>query len=344
MKTSKGYPIVITFLVVVFLAGVLLVTERAGIEHAFLYYLILGLIVAGVVFFIVRFFFIRFVETKINPIFKTIHSYTMSQRKLREKIDKEDVISDLNKEVKIWADNKTEEIKKLRQLEKYRKDFLGNVSHELKTPIFNIQGYILTLLDGGMEDISVNKLYLKRAEKSINRLISIVDDLDSIARLESGEFKLKMEPFNLVRVVEEVMEDHEMHAKQRNIKVGFDGNYSKSIKVIGDKKRLIEVINNLINNSIKYGRPGGKTTIGFMDTGEKILVDITDNGIGIDEKNLPRIFERFYRIDKSRSRESGGTGLGLSIVKHTIQAHNQTITVRSKANKGTTFIFSLNKA
>ena len=344
MKTSKGYPIIITSLVVVFLAVALIVNGFVGIEHSSLYYMIMGVMVAGGVFLIVRLFFIRFVETKINPIIKTIHSYTMPRKKLRDKIDKEDIVSDLNQEVKIWADNKTEEIEKLRQLEKYRKDFLGNVSHELKTPIFNIQGYILTLLDGGMEDISVNKIYLKRAEKSINRLISIVNDLDSIARLESGEFKLRVEPFNLVKVVEEVIEDHEMHARQQNIKIGFDGNYGKSLKVMGDKKRLIEVINNLINNSIKYGRPGGKTTIGFIDTREKILVDITDTGIGIDEKDLPRIFERFYRIDRSRSRESGGTGLGLSIVKHTIQAHNQTITVRSKTNKGTTFIFSLDKA
>ncbi len=344
MKTSKGYPIIITILVVLILAAAFMVNELTGIEHSSLYYVFLGMMVAGGSFLMVRFFFIRFVETKINPIFKTIHSYTMSQKKLRKKIDSEDVISDLNQEVKIWADNKTDEIAKLRQLEKYRKDFLGNVSHELKTPIFNIQGYILTLLDGGMEDIGVNKLYLKRAEKSINRLINIVDDLDSIARLESGEFKLKKEPFNLVRVVEEVIEDHEMQAKQQNIKIGFDGNYGKSLKVNGDKKRIIEVINNLISNSIKYGRRGGKTTICFIDTGEKILVDITDNGIGIDEKDLPRIFERFFRIDKSRARESGGTGLGLSIVKHTIQAHKQTITVRSKTEKGTSFIFSLDKA
>ncbi|MCK5136829.1 MAG: sensor histidine kinase [Bacteroidales bacterium] len=344
MKTSKGYPILITLLVVLLIAAALIVNELTGFKHPFLDYVILGLIVAGGTFLIVRLFFIRFVESKINPIFKTIHSYTMSQKKLRDKIDKGDVISDLNLEVKIWADNQTEEIKKLRQLEKYRKDFMGNVSHELKTPIFNIQGYILTLLDGGMEDISVNKLYLKRAEKSINRLISIVDDLDSIARLESGEFKLRLEPFNLVKVVEEAIEDQEMQAKQQNIKIGFDGNYNKPIKAIGDKRRIREVISNLINNSIKYGRVGGKTTIGFIDTGENILVDISDNGIGIDEKDLPRIFERFYRVDRSRSRESGGTGLGLSIAKHTIQAHNQTITVRSKVDKGTTFIFSLDKA
>jgi two-component system phosphate regulon sensor histidine kinase PhoR len=344
MRIPRTYSLIITLMVLVLTAGVLLVNELLEFRNRFIEYILIGVVVAGGTFGIVRFFFVRFVEQKINPIFKTIHSYTMSQKKLRDSIYKGDVIDGLNQEVKIWASNQTEEIKKLRELEKYRKDFLGNVSHELKTPIFNIQGYILTLLDGGMEDLNVNKLYLKRAEKSTNRLINIVDDLDSIARLESGEFKLNMESFNLVRVVEDVMEDQEMQARSQNIKVGFDRNYNRPVRVKADKKRITEVISNLVNNSIKYGRSGGKTTIGFIDTGENILVDISDNGIGIDEKDLPRIFERFFRVDKSRSRESGGTGLGLSIVKHTIQAHNQTVTVRSKMNKGTTFIFSLEKA
>lgn len=343
-KPSRTYSILISLLVLLLIALALTVNKLAGFESIIMDYLVLGLVVSAGTFLIVRVFFIRFVERNIRPIFKTIQSYTMSTKKLREKIDQGDVVSDLNQEVKVWADNHTEEIKKLRELEKFRKDFLGNVSHELKTPIFNIQGYLLTLLDGGMEDANVNKLYLKRAEKSINRLISILEDLDSIARLESGEFKLRKEPFNLVRVTEEVIDDQEMAAKQRNIKINFDGHYNKPIQVLADRKRIVEVLNNLVNNSVKYGREGGKTTIGFIDTGENILVDITDNGIGIDEKDLPRIFERFFRADKSRSRESGGTGLGLSIVKHTVQAHQQTVTVRSKADMGTTFIFSLEKA
>jgi len=291
----------------------------------------------------IRIYFIRVVEKEIDPIFKILQSYTMSRKSLRKKIDKGKLISELDREVKVWADNQSEEIKKLKQTAKYRKDFLGNVSHELKTPIFNIQGYILTLLDGGMKDDSINELYLKRAERSTNRMINIVEDLESIARLESGEFKLNLETFNLVRVVEEVIEYQEMQAGQRGIKITFDGTYSKPIRVKADKKRILEVLGNLISNSVKYGKNGGRTTIGFLDTGENIVVDITDNGIGIEEKNLPRIFERFYRVDRSRSRESGGTGLGLSIVKHIIQAHNQTITVRSRLNQGTTFVFSLDK-
>ena len=344
LKTARVYSLLITLLVVLLVAAALLVYERVGNQHSIIAYLLLGAAVSAGIFLTVRFFFIRFVAGKIDPIINTIHSYTLSQKKLSDKIDRGDVITDLNHEVKVWADNQSEEIKKLRQLEKYRKDFLGNVSHELKTPIFNIQGYILTLLDGGMEDASINKLYLKRAEKSTNRMISIVEDLDSIARLESGEFKLRREPFYLAKVVEEVIEYLEMQATQKNIKIGFDGRTNKTIKVMADKKRIMEVISNLVDNTIKYGREGGRTTIGFRDSGENILVDITDNGIGIEEQNLPRIFERFYRVDKSRSRESGGTGLGLSIVKHTIQAHNQTITVRSKEGRGTTFIFSLEKA
>jgi two-component system phosphate regulon sensor histidine kinase PhoR len=343
-KYSRPYALLVSLLILLLIAVAFVVNELAGFRQGVIDYVILGVVVSAGTILIVRFFFIRYVERNIRPIFRTIESYTMSRKKLRRAIDKGDVVSDLDHEVRLWTDNQTEEIKKLRELEKYRKDFLGNVSHELKTPIFNIQGYILTLLDGGMVDANVNKLYLKRAEKSINRLINIVEDLDAIARLESGEFKLRMETFNLVRLVEDVIDDHEMAARQRNIKIGFDGNYNKPIRVRADKKQIVEVLGNLVSNSIKYGKVGGKTTVGFIDTGENIMVDISDNGIGIDEKDLPRIFERFFRVDKSRSRESGGTGLGLSIVKHTIQAHKQTITVRSKVDVGTTFIFSLEKA
>jgi two-component system phosphate regulon sensor histidine kinase PhoR len=334
---------VISLLMLCFLALALLVNELAGFENKIIEYLVIGALVTAGTLLSVRIFFVRFVEDNIRPIVRNIQSYTLSPRKLRKAIQQGEVVSELNHEVKVWADNQAKEIKKLRDLENYRKDFLGNVSHELKTPIFNIQGYILTLLEGGMEDASVNELYLRRAEKSINRLISIVNDLDSIARLESGEFILEITTFNIVKLAEEVIDDLEMTARQRNIRIGFDGHYPKPIRVSADKERINEVLNNLVHNSIKYGKIGGRTTIRFKDTDGKIQVEVADNGIGIEEKDLPRIFERFFRTDKSRSRESGGTGLGLSIVKHTIQAHHQTITVRSKVDEGTTFIFSLDK-
>jgi len=332
MRPDRSYVLMISVIVVSFNILALLVYEFAGINHSLVVYLLLALALSGGSFLIIRFFFKRFAQQKFNPIIETIQSYTNGN-----------VVADLNREVKDWADNQAEELKRLREMERYRKDFLGNVSHELKTPIFNIQGYLLTLLDGGLEDESINRLYLKRGEKSINRLISIVEDLDSIARLESGEFKVNPETFNLVQVLEEVIDYIEMPARQRNIRITVEGGFKKVIRVKADRKLIVEVIENLVNNSIKYGKEGGKTTIGFVDRKKQIHVNITDNGIGIAEKDLPRIFERFFRVDKSRSRESGGTGLGLSIVKHTLHAHQQTITVRSKVGSGSTFTFTLDK-
>ncbi len=306
-------------------------------------------ILASFAFFLLGYFIIfrtlnSFIFDKIQPIYKTIHDFAVSQKELKKQMAEKDMIKQMNKEVEDWADKKTKEIKKLKQLEKYRKDFLGNVMHELKTPIFNIQGYVLTLLDGGIEDKSINKLYLERTEKSINRMISIVEDLEGISRLESGELKLNIESFDIVKLVEEIYEIMEMKAKQKGIRLIFASAYNKPIKVSADRKRIHDVINNLIINSVNYGVKGGKTTVSFMDMGQNLLVDVTDNGIGIAEKDVPRIFERFYRTDKSRSRDQGGTGLGLAIVKHIIEAHNQTINVRSRADKGSSFVFTLKKA
>ncbi len=232
--------------------------ELAGIKHGLVEYLVLALVVSVGTFLITRFFFRR---TDKNS------------GKLQRATNHGDEHADRVHEEKVWADSQAEEMKKLREMERYRKDFLGNVSHELKTPIFNIQGYVLTLLDGGMEDESINRLYLKRAEKSINRLNSIVEDLESIARLESGEFKMNVEAFNLVKVVEEVIDYHEMLARQRNIRISIEGRYSKTIWVKADRKLIVEVIENLVNNSIMYGKEGGKTNISFDDKEKKIQVN-----------------------------------------------------------------------
>jgi len=306
-------------------------------------------ILSSIGFFLLGYFIIyltlnNFIFDKIQPIYKTIFDFAISQKELKKQLAEKDLIKQMNREVEDWADKKTKEIKKLKQLEKYRKDFLGNVMHELKTPIFNIQGYVLTLLDGGIEDASVNKLYLERTEKSINRMISIVEDLEAISRLESGELKLNQESFDIIKMVEEVFDIMDMKAKQKGIKLSFAGTYNKPVKVMADRKRIHDVMSNLVINSINYGTKGGKTTVAFMDMGQNLLVDVTDNGIGIGEKDMPRIFERFYRTDKSRSRDQGGTGLGLAIVKHIIEAHNQTINVRSRVDKGSSFVFTLKKA
>ncbi len=305
---------------------------------------LMGIGLTIIIYLILYFGFLKFVKETLDPIYKILGKAIHDRKELAQKLKANKLSEDLDDEIKIWADHQTNEVRQLREMEQYRKDFLGNVSHELKTPIFNIQGYILTLLDGGIDDPNINKLYLQRAEKSINRMVSIVDDLVSISRLESGEFKLDMEVFNIVKLVEDVFESHEMISKKYKVKLEFDKNYTKSIKVKADKRRITEVLNNLLMNSIKYGKVGGKTKVGFSETGESVMVVVSDNGIGIAEEDLPRVFERFYRVDKSRSRDSGGTGLGLSIVKHIILAHNQSINVRSVENKGTTFIFSLEKA
>jgi two-component system, OmpR family, phosphate regulon sensor histidine kinase PhoR len=303
----------------------------------------IAFIVFFVIYFIVNFSLNKFIYERIKPIYKTIYSAGSPDEKLKADITKPDVIETVKQDALHWAKSKTSEISQLRQLERYRREFLGNVSHELKTPIFNIQGYILTLLDGGLDDPSINKHYLERAEKSVNRLISIVNDLESISRLESGELKLDIKRFNIVKLVTEVFEENEMLARESKIKLKFANNYEKPIVVKADRKRILEVMNNLVVNSIKYGKEKGTTIVDFLDMGENILIEVKDDGVGISDKDLPRIFERFYRTDKSRSRDMGGTGLGLSIVKHIIEAHNQTINVHSKVERGSSFAFTLNK-
>lgn len=346
MKSSspRELAIFIAILIASLFGGTILILNYFDIERYWL--VILG---ALIIFFTVTYLIVfhtlnNFIFEKIQPIYRSIHKHTLTQKELKKSLERKDIISEMNREVEDWASKKTKEIKKLKQLEKYRKDFVGNVSHELKTPIFNIQGYILTLLDGGLNDSKINKLYLERAEKSINRMISIVEDLESISRLESGEMKLYFDTFNIVKMVDEVYEAVEMRAKSKGIRLEFASGYNRPVRVVADRMRIFEVLNNLIINSINYGHKNGKTTVSFLDMGQNILVDVTDNGIGISEKDIPRIFERFYRTDKSRSRDQGGTGLGLAIVKHVIEAHNQTINVRSRLGKGSSFAFTLKKA
>ena len=290
-----------------------------------------------IIFRILKGFMIRKFKNTYNALYDSEVSRGNKKNEKTFQSDIENQFSDLESE-------KDKEIDHLKQLEKYRKEFLGNVSHELKTPIFNIQGYVLTLLEGGIEDNSINKLYLERTEKNVNRMISIVEDLEGISRLEANELTLEFENFNLFQLLKEVIESNEIKAAEKRIKLSIDANSEKSIMVYADKRRIFQVINNLIDNSIKYGKENGQTTVGFIDIVDKILIEISDNGIGIEEKHISRLFERFYRVDKSRSRDQGGTGLGLSIVKHLIEAHNQTIKVKSRPGSGTTFSFTLQKA
>ena len=296
-------------------------------------------------YFIFRFALEKFIYEKIRIIYKTIHSLKRPKDSDKFKLSiRNDTIERVNQEVLEWGQDRTKEIEELKKLAVYRREFIGNVSHELKTPIFNIQGYVLTLLDGGLEDPNINREYLLRTEKSINRMIAIVEDLEAISQLESGEMKLNLKKVDIVTLAREVIDFLEIKARKKNFRMYLAEAYEKPVYVLADKEKIRQVLINLIDNSIKYGsKETGKTKISFFDMDENILVEVTDNGIGISQQDLPRIFERFYRTDKGRSREQGGTGLGLAIVKHIIEAHQQTINVRSSLDVGTTFGFTLKK-
>lgn len=245
--------------------------------------------------------------------------------------------------IKTLLRERKEELEKIEKLERHRREFLDNVSHEMKTPIFHIQGYVSTLIENNIKDPEMEKRYLDRTEKSAERLIHILEDLDTISQLESKEVSPDIEPFDVVELCEEVIESENIDAEGKEISLAFENSLDKAA-VIGDRFRIKQVLVNLVVNSIKYGKKNGQTTIRLKNEPDTVYLEIADNGIGIAKQHLPRLFERFYRVDKGRSREQGGTGLGLSIVKHILEAHHQQIQVNSVEGEGTTFSFRLKKA
>ena len=254
-------------------------------------------------------------------------------------------MSTLQEEVERFAKNKRLEIDTLKDRENYRKEFMGNVSHELKTPLFTVQGYILTLLNGAIKDKKVRDKYLNRASKGVDRLIYIVRDLDMITKLESGDLTLNKQDFDLHEIIQNVFDLLEMKAAKRDITLTFDSFYPDPVWVHADKEKVQQLLTNLIVNSIKYGKKEGATVVSLEELNkEKLLIKVSDNGIGIAPGNINRLFERFYRVDKSGSRKEGGSGLGLSIVKHIIEAHKEKISVESQLGEGSEFSFTLEKA
>jgi len=288
----------------------------------------------------------RYIYDRVKPIYKNIHNLKVPKEIKNKNINlREDIIKKVNEDVSEWAEQHKKEIEEPKKTESYRREFLGNVSHELKTPIFNVQGYILTLLDGAMEDPSVNKDYLKKTEKNIDRMINIVNDLEVISRIESGEIELNTSMFDIIALSREIFDILETKAKWRDIQLIFhdDIDSGSQVFVMADREKIRQVLTNLVENSINYGSEGGRTKLSFYDMDENILCEVSDDGIGIESKDIPRLFERFYRVDKSRSRNQGGSGLGLAIVKHIIESHQQTINVRSAPGVGSTFSFTLKK-
>lgn len=287
-----------------------------------------------------------FIYRKIKVIYKSI--YDVKGNKFNELVNEDmrsgDPISEVDQEVLKWAKGYQDEIDKLKFVEEYRKEFLGNVAHELKTPIFNLQGYIHTLLDGALEDEKLAKHFLVKASKSADRMEMLVKDLLTISEIESGQIKLDYEDFDIIDLIQDIYDSLELKALERNMTLRFKAGITPPFIVNADKKRIRQVFVNLIVNAIKYGKENGIINVGVYDMHDNYLVEVADNGEGIAKEHLNRLFERFYRVDKARSRNEGGTGLGLSIVKHIVEAHNQTVNVRSTLGEGTTFGVTLKKS
>ncbi|MFP9118856.1 sensor histidine kinase [Flavobacterium sp. RNTU_13] len=293
-------------------------------------------------FFVLQYRVEHFIYRRVKKIYDDISLLEASP--MRSKPVMTDMAT-LTRELEKFARDKKLEIETLKVQEEYRREFLGNVSHELKTPLFTVQGYLLTLLDGAMNDKTLRKKYLQRAEKGVERLIYIVQDLDMISKMEVGDLNLNYTRFNIVELIQNVFDLLEMKADSKNIILMFDMKYIKPIMVYADQDKVQQVVTNLVMNSIKYGKEDGTTEISIEDlVNNKVIVRVKDNGEGIEQKHIPRLFERFYRVDKSGARTEGGSGLGLAIVKHIIEAHDEKIYVESNFGQGSEFSFTLEKA
>jgi two-component system, OmpR family, phosphate regulon sensor histidine kinase PhoR len=284
----------------------------------------------------------KFINRKIRLLFRMVQTYKMSSSDFNLKMN-EDILSASEVKILKLAKKNSAELVKLKSEEKFRREFIGNLAHELKTPIFSIQGYILTLLEGGLEDPLVNKKFLNRASKGVDRMNKIIMDLDMISRFESERINMDFCENNIVEICEEIIESLELKAKEYNTVLRLAKKYDNPILVNCDKDKIGQVVQNLLINAIKYSEKNSEVIIRFTDVESNLLVEIEDNGLGINERHVNRLFERFYRVDKSRARNEGGTGLGLSIVKHIVEAHGHNVQVRSTEGEGSTFFFTLTK-
>tara|TARA_B110000459_G_scaffold97375_1_gene108455 strand:+ start:367 stop:1416 length:1050 start_codon:yes stop_codon:yes gene_type:complete len=302
--------------------------------------IIVGVVLEELSYFVIYNAIEKYIDHRIQILYKTI-SKVKGGGDLTINMD-EDVVELANQDVMEWAEGQIEEINLLRETDSFRKDFIGNLAHELKTPLFNIQGFILSLLEGGIDDPEINRKFLSKAEKNIDRMTSLLEDLDSISKIESGAMNIEMETVDIVELSSEIAENLDRKAKDANVQ--FKIREEEEFNVLCDPNKIGQVLSNLLVNSINYGVENGKTVVRFYDMGDNILIEVADDGIGINEEDLLRIYERFYRVDKSRSRHAGGSGLGLSIVKHIVEAHGGNLHVRSTLGTGTTFSFTLQKA
>ena len=288
----------------------------------------------------------RFIYRKIKIIYKFIYQTKATKKEefFYKTILPQKSIEEVSEDVQRWATQRKDEIELLRANEQFRKEFLMNLAHELRTPIFSIQGYVDTLLGGALEDETVNRKFLTNASKSTDRLVRLVDDLDEISKLESGKIPVIQESFPIQDLIRDVYEELSLKAKERGVHMLFKKGTERPLWVNADKQKIKQVLVNLVENAIKYGNDNGSITSGCYEMDDKhVYIEVSDDGPGIAEEHLPRIFERFYRADRSRARAIGGTGLGLAIVKHIIEAHGQSVNVRSKLGVGSSFGFTLDR-
>jgi two-component system, OmpR family, phosphate regulon sensor histidine kinase PhoR len=331
----------ITFFATIIVCVLLLLFFKIKVSHLIEFALVFSVCIGIFSLFVLQYRTEKFIFRRVKKLYDEI-SFLDDKSFLNQPTNTD--LSEITSQVQQFASDKKIEIEILNERESFRREFLGNVSHELKTPLFTVQGYVSTLLDGAMKDKVLRKKYLERAEKGVERLIYIVEDLDTIAKLETSEGRLEMLPFDIVILIQNVMDLLEMKANKKDITLTFDDKYFQPIIVLGNRDKIQQVLTNLLENSIKYGKTGGYTEIGIEDViNNRVLINIKDNGEGIEKSNINRLFERFYRVDKSGARSEGGSGLGLAIVKHIIEAHNEKIFVESKFGKGSLFSFTLEK-
>ncbi len=341
--TKNLSPRTLSFYTAIALASINTIFSLLVISEWYFSFVVFG-ITFLISYFIYHYTLQEFIYRKIKLIYKFIYQTKATKREefFYDKVLPKRSIDQVNEDVQNWAEQKKDEIEMLRANELFRKEFLMNLAHELRTPIFTVQGYVETLLNGAIDDASVNKKFLANASKGIDRLVQLVDDLNEISQLESGKVEMQKEHFIIQDLISDVFEEFSLRAKEKNISLTYKKGTEGALNVIADKQKIKQVLVNLISNAIKYGTEQGTVTAGCYVMDDKhIYIEVSDDGVGIEEEHLPRIFERFYRADRSRSREIGGTGLGLAIVKHIIEAHNQTVTVRSKVGVGSSFGFTL---
>ncbi len=334
----------------VFLNALAVGVSIAGVnlyfQHKWFYFAI-SLVIATIVSYVVFYYLLeKYVYTKIKIIYKMIHSLKLG-KDLKDALGEyvsPDPINDVEQEVKEWARDKKLEIDELKKQEKFRREFLSNISHEFKTPIFAIEGYVEALKDGALQDPEHAENFLNKVSSNVERLSVLITDLNEISKLETGEIPINYERFELTALVKEVMESLELKAAKHKINLVFKEKYDIPTWVKADREKIRQVLINLLGNSFKYGKENGHTAITIFSLHDQYLIEITDDGVGVHEEHLPRLFERFYRTEISRSRQIGGSGLGLAIVKHIVEAHHQAIHVRSTPNLGSTFGFTLEKS